>query len=263
MQSIILSKTDRPKYYGLMTALNFCGIHTVFPHEQFERTTYDLIFADKTCMNIALNLQANTGGIIVCDEYMGEVKHVVYKLDYALDTLHRGKEIDFLKCDVAYAGGWNDNTSEIIPCITDMNQKFSTKIYGSPQLSSIEGYFWDFPTCDIAENAKISLILPSSRPEHYWEALASERPTIMDTEALDIEVNIDEVLENYSHHQEVAVVDKREMFNTNTYFHQIINVLNIVQAKYQDPIMQPIIESVNYKYDENRLYSRQSGAVAT
>ena len=237
-------------------ALNFAGIHTSFPENEFEQHHYDLIFSDHLCINTAIRLQKNEGGVIICTDDLGEIPHINYEVRYALDTLHSGKEIDFLKCDVAYAGEWGDEASQIMPLITCMTQKFTTKIFGPPQMRNIEGYFWDFKTCDIAKNAKISLLLPSSRPEHKWEAIASERHVIEysgDHESLLSDIS--NILDNYTYYASQSEAVKKDAWNYETYFHEIICVLNRINIKYDDPRLQPIIESVNYKYDENRLYS--------
>jgi hypothetical protein len=265
MKSIILSKTNKTKYIGLMKALNFCGIHTVFPDSLFSNQSYDFIFCDEMRTQLAQTLQQKGGVIISNTDFDPNVPHIKYDIRYALDTFSKGKEFDFMKCDVAYVGDWNSDASQILPSITGINQDFTTKVFGSPQMTEIEGYFWDFDTADIAANSLISLLLPTSKPEHKWDSIANEVP-IIEIETLENDGStqenlireIEDILANYTHYKLLAEEARDEALNYETYFHEIRCILSMIDMKYSNPQIQPIIESVNFKYDENRLYCRQS-----
>ena len=265
MKSVILSKTNKTKYTGLMKTLNFCGIHTIFPDSSFVRQPYDIIFCDDMCTQIAQQIQQQGGFIVSTVDLGPDVPHIQYDIKYALDTFSKGKEYDFMKCDVAYAGDWNSDASQVLPSITGLNQSFTTKIFGPQNLLGLEGYFWDFDTADIAVNSRITLLLPTSRPEHKWDSLSNGVPII---EIVDIANDgstgdnlvqeIENILANYTHYELLAEEARDEVLNYETYFHEIRCILNMIDIKYPSPQIQPIIESVNFKYDENRLYCRQS-----
>ena len=258
MKSIILSKTDKYKYLSLCRALNFSDIHCSFHDENFDQGRYDLIFCDEVCLPFAIDLQKAHGGLIVSNKNLGELNSIEYDVQYGLDSLVFGKKIDYLECDVAYVGDWNQQTIEHIPSLTNMNNPFSTKIFGPPKMSSIEGYFWDFKTSDIAANARISFIIDGvSRPEHEWEALANGSLIITpDTKSLIIDK-----LSNLQFYQIEQEEMRQNRLNTSTYFHQIVHVLEMIRTKYQSPQLEPIIESVKYTYDKNRIHCGRSDAV--
>lgn len=169
-----------------------------------------------------------------------------------MDTFSNGQ--DSVKTDVSYIGEFDKVASDLLPEYADINNRYTFKVFGPKELNHIEGWFWNDTPANVAKNTKLSLLLNSPQ-EFYWESIFYCKPILDPLQKWGgLNVSPEIALNNYSIYENEAKSLRDRMWSSNTYFHEVDKIFRKLDSK----IVRPLHESLLVKYEENRIYRRQS-----